>query len=200
MTADTADVVPFPTPPAVDLDDYPARVPDPDTVMSDEVAAQLVHALWALRRRIARKEATAAAALAAETARVNAWLEDQTGRSRVEADAIQARLEEWALDVRDASGGRRKSVSFPHGRVVTRESGGGWEVTDRAALLAWAKTYRPGLVETVESVSIAAARRVTSGLAVAVDEVVDAATGEVVPGLSVAPKLVKASVTVDGAS
>ena len=171
----------------------------PDGPISEEIAALMMRRLASLTRKIGRREATAAAVLDAERARVTEWLDAETASAREQAAQLEARLCEWALDMRDAYG--RKSVPLPHGKVTTRESGGGWKVVDGDALLEWAKASRPDLVRVKEEFKVADARLGASGLAATDDgEVVVVASGEGVPGIKVEAKVVTASVVIGGAS
>ena len=170
----------------------------PDGPVSEEIAALMMRRLASLSRRIGRRERAAAGVLEAERARVAAWLDAETASAREQVAQLEARLSEYALDVRDAYD--RKSVSFPHGKVQTRESGGSWEVVDAAAVLEWAEANRPELVQVRKSFTVAEAKRPTSGLvATEFGEVMVAATSEPIPGIKVSPKVVTATVTVDGA-
>lgn len=169
--------------------------PCPVNQMTDVIAALMMQRLDWLTRRIKEAEDIARANIAAETARCNDWFIRKTKADREAAEQIQARLEEWMLDVRDATAGKVKSKSFPHGTVQTREVGGGWKPS--AETLEWAKANRPELVQVVESFALAKAKR---ALAATEAGVVDPVTGDLVPGLVVEPKDVKVSVVLGGDS
>lgn len=167
--------------------------------LNDAIAAVMMRRMASLSRKIHRREETAAFALEMERVRVAEWLDAETASAREQVAQLEARLCEYALDVRDAYD--RKSVSLPHGKVQTRESGGGWKVVDGPALLEWAKVARPDLVRVKEEFKVADARLGASGLAATDDgEVVVVASGEGVPGIKVEAKVVTASVVIGGAS
>lgn len=148
---------------------------------------------WGVRKlaEALRRQAQVKAVRDAEVARVDAWAKAESGKFDRDVAYFTAILSEYALDVRDVED--RKSVSTPYGVVQTREGGGGWEVSDEAALIAWAKASRPDLVKVTESFSLADAKRT---LEAADGGVVVPTTGETVPGLKVRPTTVTASVKV----
>ena len=171
----------------------------PEGPISEEIAALMMRRLSSLTRKVKRREAVALAVLEAARAEAAEWLEAETSSAREQAAQLEARLREWGLDVRDAYG--RKSVTFPHGKVATRESGGSWEVVDEAALMEWAQATHPELVVVKTTFRREDAKRGASGLVATEDgEVMDAATSELVPGIKVSPRVVTASVTVGGES
>jgi hypothetical protein len=153
-------------------------------------------AVWASRklRDVQLRRREIAAVVAAEVERAQAW-----GAARDEALARDAAffehlLTDYALWVREQSGGRQKSVSTPYATIRTTTVGGGWEVdTDMA--ITWALAHRPELVKVEERFALGDAKRALT--ATDDGQVIDTSSGEVVPGIRVKPGALTAKVTVD---
>ena len=153
-------------------------------------------AVWAARKfrdvQILRREI--ATVVAAEVERAQAWGAARDESLSRDAAFFERLLGEYALKVRDQSGGRQKSVTTPYATIQTRPTGGGWEV-DSDAAVSWAKTNRPELVQVAEKFLLSDAKRALA--ATDGGEVIDPTTGTFVPGIKVKPSTVTAKVTVD---
>lgn len=105
-------------------------------------------------------------------------------RARVMKAAVwfRERLEEWAIRERTPS---RKSFQLPHGTVSTRQNPRRVAVDNDAAVLEWARTHRPDVIETTERVKTkelgAVPRQMITGVRVMDDETAEITTVKV-PG------------------
>lgn len=168
-----------------DLDDFP--VLDEGVSLADlDAAVRASRSLMAVesRRRAIREAAER------EVERIREWAQGADRPLATRAEYLEGLLIHYAMAERDA--GRGKTLTTPYARVVTREVKGRWTVSDDA--LEWARKNRPDLVQTVETIRLAEARRT---LRVVDGEAMDPQTGEAVPGVTVEPTRVAASVTVD---
>lgn len=110
------------------------------------------------------------------------------------SDYLKGWLGAYALRERARTGGKVKSVKLLYATVGTGERGGGWTVDDAEAL-PWLMAEHPDLVETINRVKLADAKRVP-GWSVDKDTgLVVTPEGEAVPGIHVTPKTVTATVT-----
>lgn len=177
----------------------PALVPDASQevardVYVDEVepsvtevwcVSDLTSADWALSRLadLEREQAENRALEAAAISRIKLkaeLLNEKLGRgvaffrSRIEAYAETHRAELLG-------GGKKKSRALLHGTIGWRKTGGGLEVKDEAALLAWAQSQpaESGVLRIKESPAL--------------DEIGKAfkRTGEIPPGMDVKPEVEK---------
>ncbi len=86
--------------------------------------------------------------------RAKAFAEREQCRAAREEQALWQRfggqLEAWVQHMIAASGGRRKSVSFPAGTVGYRRVGPKLIVEDKEAVLRWAKEHVPDAVVVTE--------------------------------------------------
>lgn len=186
------------------LDEYVAErltiLEDPDSAgvphrwtITDDGAAE-----WALRR-IAVIDAERADLNEKATAwrdRIQAWFDHATTPLDQRRDFFVFHLERYAYEQREATG--RKTLTFPSGKVASRESKPAAIVVDEAAVIAWANANLPGellesVVRTVVSVSLTGLRDV-----VTIDadrEKVLYEGGELVPGTDVRPGAVSFTVT-----
>lgn len=157
-------------------------------VINDRMAA------WAMRRlaSVQNRRADIQQIAADEKARIDGWAASQLAPLDRDVSYFEALLGEYAIDVRDTDG--RKSVSTPYGVVKTRTVGGGWAITDEAALVEWAKQAHPELVDTVERFALARAKKVLE--TVGDGTVGDPVRNELVPGLAVKPQDVTTSVEI----
>lgn len=142
-------------------------------------------AAWAMRKlaQVRGRLDDVAAVAQAEIDRVRAWAEDQSEPLRRDAAYFEGLLGEYARTVRDDPGDGRKSVSTAHGSVSTRTIPARLEVTDVDALVAWAETARPGLVQVKKTVRASDVKGVLASYSDGDGQVFDPATGEVVPGI-----------------
>lgn len=130
----------------------------PDQPRSDAFRVDsLAKALWATRKLqiIRRKEAEAKAEAQAQIALITDWLQGVTDECAQEARYFEGLLAPWVLE--QIADSKKKSVKLP-GATLGYRSGGTALVYDEAALLAWAKTYKPELVRTKEEVNRSAVK------------------------------------------
>lgn len=116
---------------------------------------------WALKRiadlkaEISENEAV----IQAHIARLKVRLENLNSRAANGIGFFESRLREYAEANRGEllKGGKKKSRTLPHGSIGWRKKGGGFEVKDPVALLAWAQTQpvEMGLVRIKEEPAIA---------------------------------------------
>ncbi len=187
-----ADDIDTPTLPATD-EEWDGFV-----ITDDHHLTDMLRALRSIRRRQADVHALIAPHLErlyAEAARLEAWATDRTRPLEESARRIEAAATQYGIAHRTD---RRKSFATPYGTVQTRESGGGWEVTDPDEFMKWAKVYLPTVVKTTDSLVKADANRLVT---VTPDgEVLVKGAGVLVPGVAVVPKQVKASVSLEDAA
>lgn len=162
-------------------------------ITDDTTLSRMLRALRSIRRQRDRVRAM----VQPELDRLEAWATAQDAPLRDRADRLEAAVKDYALSRRTATGGRARSIGTPFGSVTTRLAGGGWEVADLDAVLAWAKGTAPALVKVTEVLSKADANR---AFTVTDDgDVVDKATGVLVPGVKARPKSLSASVSLEAA-
>jgi phage host-nuclease inhibitor protein Gam len=141
MTLPAALIVPFLT--DDDLDDLVDGHADPWEI-TDLGAAE-----WAMRH-VAECD-TELAQL--ETMRaewvdqIERWFGDASQPVRSRRAFFDAHLQAWAIDERERSGGKTKSIDLPSGRVSTREQKPRVVVFDEPAVVEWAETV--GVVDEV---------------------------------------------------
>ena len=177
---------------APDLYDTPTTDEDREAFKVDALAK----AVWAARklRDVQLRRREIAAVVDAEVERAQAWGAVRDETLARDAAFFERLLTDYALWVREQSGGRQKSVSTPYATVRTTTAGGGWEV-DPDAVLSWAEKAHPELVKTETKFRISDAKRALT--ATDDGQVIDPATSEVVPGIRVKPSALTAKVTVD---
>lgn len=166
--------------PAVDTEVYYDEQ-DPTVASSTWRVENLGSADWALgrlkelEREIAQNEAIAAEAVRRLEARVQV-LNDRAMRG---VRFFRAKLLEYLLTHRAEllGTGKKKSRDLPHGRLGFRKAGGGLEVVDKEALLAWAQA-QPVELELV---------RITEAPAIAAIKAHCEATQKVPPGMVLQP-------------
>lgn len=88
--------------------------------------------------------------------RITAWREDELGKINREIDYLEAQLTSFHRAVL-AEDERRKTITFPWGRLKARKGPDGIEVEDPDAFLAWARETRPEFVTEKHTYSIAKA-------------------------------------------
>lgn len=122
---------------------------------------------WAMARlSAAQEERSALEAQAAEWARrIQTWFTKAAGPLDRTISFFSAHLEAYALRERARTGGKRKSVALPSGKIGTVERGPKVTVTDEAKVIAWAKSHLAGpdriaVVKQSESVLLTGLRQV----------------------------------------
>ncbi len=160
------------------------------TITDDETLSRILRAI----RSVQRKRDRIRALVQPEIDRLEMWAADEDAPLRERAERLEAAARDYALARRTATEGRVKSIGTPFGSVQTREAGGGWEIADVDAVLAWASENAPELVKVARSLDLAGAKRQM----VADDDgtVVTKGDGEVVPGLKAKPRTLTAQVAV----
>lgn len=128
---------------------------------------------WAMRKLAdAAAEAAQVEELHAElTARYDAWRDEQLDRLNRRRAYFDTLLQIYALELREATGGKTKSVKLPSGKITTTHTSASVELVDKAATIAWAKEN----LEPDEVARIIREDILVSQLAdiVAIDEVVE---------------------------
>ncbi len=216
MNDPTVPPSPFDPPDAFDLEaalgEAEASLAEPHARLADPVP--VADALRQLPWRITgidtaewamRKYAEAAARVNAAheqhtawVARYDDWLASTTRADRATMDYMAGQLERYALDEREASHDRTKTVVLPSGRVSTRTTKAAVVVTDEDLLLKWMDENLPAdIVQTVTTRKIgltplrellAPVERETGWAPV------DTSTGEIPPGVDVRPPMLSATV------
>ncbi len=188
------------TPDDLDMADAPTTPEEWATatvITDDETLTRILR--WA--RATQRQRDAVRGIVQPELDRLEAWAAEMDTPLRERFESLKRAAEMYVLDKRAHTEGRVKSVKTPHGVVKTSESGGGWEVADEAALLAWARKAHPEFVKipvVVESFDLAGSKRVLKALdKTNGGEVMDPVTSEIVPGLKTKPTTVGASVSLE---
>jgi phage host-nuclease inhibitor protein Gam len=141
-------------------------------VIEDEAQAE-----WALRKlaRYARDRQTKVDVAQAEKARIDAWLEDETGKLDRHADYFRSILADY-MRRRHEDDPKVKTLSLPSGTLKARKGRPRVTVTDLDALEAWVDEHEAGELLRVK---VEADKRAILGR-VEVD-------GEVPPGVEIEP-------------
>lgn len=109
--------------------------------------------------------------------RVEWWYSYETRDANESIKFFEHHLAAYALANRADD---RKSFTFPHGKVSTRQVGATVEITDEAKAIEWAKAHQPELVHVKETIA-------KTGWLIEDGAVRDPDTGQPVDGLSVKP-------------
>lgn len=189
-----------------DLPEPPEWEP-PDGVSPEELARDADEAwfddatkLWRrLKDRMGRHDARVQRMLdklhadtAAEEARIVEWGAKKGRRVREGLAFLEEALGRHALEVREKTGGKVKSLTSPYAVVETELKGG--KSTASQETLEWARTACPDAVKVEEKLLVSVLLR-APGVRV-VDGQAVTASGEVIPGIVVEPKHVEATVRV----
>jgi hypothetical protein len=154
-------------------------------VDTDEKAA------WALRKYDAALDRMQQAIdlAEAEQERIRIWVEARKQTLGRDVDFFGGLLQRYALDQREQEG--RKKVDLPGGVIQTRSTAERLVITDREDFVEWARKYRPDLLKTTYSPSLADINN-----AVLMDDGVCVAheTGDIVPGVGIEPAKVTATI------
>ncbi len=96
---------------------------------------------WAMRHvaRIVEERAGLAAQAEEWIDRITGWFEQRSKPLATREAFFRAHLERYALAVREASGGKTKSVTLPSGRIQTTSTKPKIVVEDETELLAWVR-------------------------------------------------------------
>jgi phage host-nuclease inhibitor protein Gam len=95
---------------------------------------------------------------------------------------LRGMLEQYARAEREESGGKKKSVQTPFGKVSTTIAQPKWAIGDPDAFIAWALVNAPQLVETKQSAKLGEAKKT---LTVEGGEAFEPLTGDAVPGITI---------------
>lgn len=89
--------------------------------------------------------------------RVKVWADQEIGRSKKDEERLLylygRQLEAWAISAIARSGGRRRSIALPAGRVGQRKASSKLVIEDMATVVGWSKTACPEAVTIVERAS-----------------------------------------------
>jgi len=95
---------------------------------------------WAMRHAAGAERALGElqAQRAEWAARIDRWFQQAAAREQARLAFFRGHLEAWALDERERTGGRTKSVTLPSGRVATTAHKAKVVVADEQAVVEWA--------------------------------------------------------------
>lgn len=142
---------------------------DPQAILPQPARAWRVtddgSAEWALRHKaMAEEEAAQVEAQYREWVdQLDAWKEARLRPLHAKAEFMTGHLEDYGRRVREASGGKVKSVALPSGAIRTTERPARVAVEDETAALDWARQLPPNLrghvVHVVERLDLAVLKR-----------------------------------------
>lgn len=115
---------------------------------------------WAITKLADAKHAIAEAAAQANVwvNRIREWEREVTARDVATARFFEALLQEYALRVREESGGKTKTVKLASGSIATRVTNEKVELVDRDGALRWCEANRPDLLKvSVDASAVVAA-------------------------------------------
>lgn len=111
---------------------------------------------WAMRHvaRIVEERAGLAAQAQEWIDRITGWFEQRSRPLATREAFFRAHLERYALAIREASGGKTKSITLPSGRIQTTATGPKIVVEDEAELLSWVReNLEPDQIKQVVKVT-----------------------------------------------
>lgn len=151
-------------------------------------------AQWAMRHlaELRADEARDTATYDAELAHLDEWATRRAKSREWGISFFERHLEDYARRQREATGGKRKSIDLPAGKVRTTIRKARIVVTDRDSFVEWATGTAASLLRVKrepDATAIGVALQMTDS-----GTVVDPVSGEVVPGLGVEPESVSVSI------
>lgn len=178
-------------------------LPEPDELPLNEPAWTITDrsgAVWAcgnLAKALKQKQAVQAQSDEWRN-RISQWELAELRRLRVEGriSFFTRRLEIFTEAWRAEDPQHNRTLSLPNGSVASVQHRPAVEITDEAAVLAWAKADHPDLVQTVEKVPVSAVKGAVEIKELEDGEwvVIDPSTGAEVDGLGVRPAWIGFSV------
>jgi phage host-nuclease inhibitor protein Gam len=167
----------------ISLDDYLNM--EFDAQMEGEVEVTVsgdTEAAWTMRKLATLVKARNAneAIADAEVRKISNWLTEVQTPLTNQIKFFTDVLEKYAAHEREAGG--RKTISLPHGKITTRPLNDKWEVADKDAFIAWAKTS--GIADLFKVKEEPALTVIKSARKDDGETGVVTLQGEVVPGLS----------------
>jgi hypothetical protein len=118
---------------------------------------------WAMRHVAAADQALAAlqAQRQAWAERIDQWFAQAAGKEQARRQFFAGHLERYAIEQREATGGKAKSLALPSGVVRTTEAKPKAAVADEQAVVAWADSLAELLgAEAVEAIAPPQPRKV----------------------------------------